>query len=346
MPNVPRGLAMTQASNTQDESTEPVTDGGMEMTKLRAHRLYSNEEVYFLLEDGTEPYEVVGAGLNPMEVNGVDLGPVARTIAELVDGRRRSGPDEEPLAELKFNAEYGIVEYAVVSPEYVTASNSVSEASETLKQSILGAIGTREEEPETVTDGGRERIPVMGAMTAFAGPGDACRRCPECDTVQEVATVNTHHCKHCGLIWGTDGEYHNRDTEGNRLVTDGGCVCTPDHSAHCGKESPGGYKCTRPEGHPGQHVACSSLTPELDEYPYEHRVSTWREAENDAELVTDGGEDTPEPERRYEELREVYSGMIDRHHTLKDNDETERADELLDAINAIESLLNEWNERE
>jgi hypothetical protein len=71
-----------------------------------------------------------------------------------------------------------------------------------------GEMHVPEDDAVVLSDGGRDEIPVVsGCGISFSGPGDELRRCPECDTINNIM-VNDSRCYKCGHQWGTpvDGE--------------------------------------------------------------------------------------------------------------------------------------------
>jgi len=162
-----------------------------------------------------------------------------------------------------------------------------------------------------------ERIMTDGGYT-FGGPRPANpERCPDCERLVS-RTVNGNRCPYCreetfeddGSVLTDGGAEVHPDDEGVEIVTDGG------------QDMP---RCPNDE--------------ELLE-PTERGGDAMLEC---PECGYQCGDPLTPARRRYRELQTEYHTLIDRHQELKSEGMTERADELLGAINAIEELLNYWD---
>lgn len=99
-------------------------------------------------------------------------------------------------------------------------------------------VRTDSSTPIMMTDGGRDIPVVSGVGFTFSGPGDELRRCPDCDTPNNMF-VNDTRCYKCGYRWGSGGEViddgdddgSHPDDEGVELITDGGCPVR-EHEEH------------------------------------------------------------------------------------------------------------------
>ncbi len=183
----------------------------------------------------------------------------------------------EPMRKLRdltgmwAHGEDAVVDQVVAEVERLRERATAAEAREArLKQALRDLLMSADCTWEERREGHDWAEACEAARAALATPppaasGDRC----ECGANDWETTATLIRCRGCGRVWGRVNGAWVQDPDTVPPAARGPDLQKPAASGEscpycvgtasaCGEYGPGGYTCTRPRGHDGDHIACAS----------------------------------------------------------------------------------------